>query len=147
MAVILTSEPINPWRELESMEGRILSLHGRCGARAVFVGSMRDSNEGQRVFAMELEHYPEMTRRYLHKLAESANQRWQLLESLIIHRYGRIQVDDCIVLVAVWSGQRGEAFAACRFLIEELKHRAPFWKKEQTESGPRWVERNTPAEP
>lgn len=147
MSVQLTDQLIDPWQSLASAEKAIDGMHGNCGARAVFIGSMRDFNEGDRIQAMELEHYPEMTRRYLENLVSVANQRWHLIDSLIIHRYGPIKVDDSIVVVAAWSGHRAEAFAACRFLIEELKHKAPFWKKEQLQSGERWVETNTPAGP
>jgi molybdopterin synthase catalytic subunit len=86
-----------------------------------------------------------MTERHLHQICEEAKQRWDILDSLIVHRIGDIQPNDPIVLVAAWSAHRAAAFDACRYLIEELKTRAPFWKKEQLQEATRWVEHNTPA--
>ena len=103
---------------------------------------MRDYNEGDTVQAMFLEHYPGMTEKYLLALSETALQRWNILEALIIHRVGDIQPGDTIVLVATWAGHRAPAFEACRFLIEELKSRAPFWKRETLLDGSRWVKKN-----
>jgi molybdopterin synthase catalytic subunit len=100
---------------------------------------MRDFNLGDNVISMSLEHYPEMTQQFLDGICDEATQRWNLVNCLIIHRYGKIRPGDPIVLTAAWSAHRAEAFDACRFLIEELKARAPFWKKETTESGDRWV--------
>jgi molybdopterin synthase catalytic subunit len=105
---------------------------------------MRDLNEGAEVKGMTLEHYPEMTRRHLERVAAEARARWALEDVLVVHRHGDLAPGDPIVLVAAWSAHRGAAFEACRYLIEELKHRAPFWKKEQGPAGERWVERNTP---
>ena len=146
MRILLTDQPLQPWRLLESVEATLTGIDGRCGARAVFIGSMRDFNEGDQVRGMELEHYPEMTRRYLEELLTDAGRRWRILDSFIAHRHGSIGVNDCIVVVVVWSEHRAEAFAACRYLIEELKHKAPFWKKERLLTGERWVARNTPAD-
>ena len=105
---------------------------------------MRDLNEGDGVVAMELEHYPGMTERALEQLRDEAVTRWQLVDALVIHRVGPLAPTDPIVLVAAWSAHRNAALEACRFLIEELKHRAPFWKKEQLADRARWVEQNTP---
>lgn len=118
-------------------------IAGQYGATAVFVGSMRNFNEGDQVNSMVLEHYPGMTENYLAKISEEAAKKWQLLDSLIIHRVGEVLPDDPIVLVAVWSAHRAEAFDASRYLMEELKSRAPFWKKEGLEKGSRWVAKNT----
>jgi molybdopterin synthase catalytic subunit len=104
---------------------------------------MRDFNEGADVKAMTLEHYPEMTQKHLQDISAEAAQKWKLLDTLIIHRYGEIQPNDPIVLLAVWSAHRAESFSACRYLIEELKTRAPFWKKESVGNGVKWVEKNT----
>ena len=117
---------------------------GKFGAAAVFVGSMRDLNEGDTVEQMWLEHYPGMTEKYLLKISEEAIERWGLLDSLILHRVGQISPADAIVLVAVWSAHRAAAFEASRWLMEELKSRAPFWKKEALNKGERWVAKNTP---
>lgn len=116
---------------------------GKYGATAVFVGSMRDFNEGDDVTAMTLEHYPGMTEKYLEKISLEAAEKWDLLDSLVIHRVGELHPADPIVLVAVWSAHRAEAFDASRYLMEELKSRAPFWKKENLTHGTRWVNKNT----
>ena len=110
------------------------------GAIASFVGLARDSNEGSGVQAMTLEHYPGMTEKALAKLVEEAKARWALLDVTVIHRVGRLLPGDPIVLVAVASSHRGEAFAACEFIMDYLKTRAPFWKKEETPQGERWVD-------
>ena len=133
-------ETFDPWRELNAFqEAQGPGWAGRFGATAVFVGSLRDFNQGQAVAGMVLEHYPGMTEGYLEKISAEARARWELLETLIIHRHGQLLPGDPIVLVAVWSAQRDAAFAACRYLIDELKTRAPFWKQEATPDGARWV--------
>ena len=116
---------------------------GKFGATAVFVGSMREFNQGDDVEMMELEHYPGMTEKYLEKISIEAAKKWDILDALIIHRVGVMQPNDPIVLVAVWSAHRAAAFDASRYLMEELKSRAPFWKKEAITDGERWVEKNT----
>ena len=116
---------------------------GKFGATAVFVGSMREFNQGDDVEAMLLEHYPGMTEKYLNKISEEAAQKWDILDSLIVHRVGEMLPNDPIVLVAVWSAHRAAAFDASRYLMEELKSRAPFWKKESLAENARWVEKNT----
>src|SRR5512143_1749678 len=110
------------------------------GAIASFVGLARDLNEGSGVAAMTLEHYPGMTEKSLAALVDEARSRWTLLDVTVIHRVGRLLPGDPIVLVAVASSHRGEAFAACEFIMDYLKTRAPFWKKEETREGERWVE-------
>lgn len=143
MAVEIREQAFDPWQSMaEHQQG--LGRHGEYGATAVFVGTMRDFNEGDTVTTMTLEHYPGMTERYLEKLCAEATTRWALLDTLIIHRVGVLSPNDPIVLVAAWSAHRGAAFEACRFLIEGLKSHAPFWKKEALPEGSRWVEHNTP---
>lgn len=110
------------------------------GAIASFVGLARDHNDGSGVTAMTLEHYPGMTEKMLATLIDEAHARWALLGVTVIHRVGRLLPGDPIVLVAVASRHRGDAFAACEYLMDALKTRAPFWKKETTPSGERWVE-------
>jgi len=110
------------------------------GAIASFVGLARDLNEGSGVHAMTLEHYPGMTEKALAALIDEANARWALLDVTVIHRVGRLLPGDSIVLVVVASSHRGEAFAACEFIMDYLKTRAPFWKKEETPQGERWVD-------
>jgi len=116
--------------------------HGRTdiGAIASFVGLARDINEGSGVAAMTLEHYPGMTEKALAALVDEASARWALLDVTVIHRIGRLLPGDPIVLVAVASRHRGEAFSACEFIMDYLKTQAPFWKKEETMNGERWVE-------
>jgi len=110
------------------------------GAVASFVGLARDTNEGSGVAAMTLEHYPGMTEKALAALVDEARARWALLDVTVVHRVGRLLPGDPIVLVAVAGAHRGEAFAACEFIMDALKTRAPFWKKEETPDGERWVE-------
>jgi molybdopterin synthase catalytic subunit len=142
MTVRVTDQPFDPWREVEAFQDAHPELAGRYGATAVFVGTMRNLNEGTTVEAMTLEHYPAMTARELGRIRAEALRRWPVQEALVIHRVGELRPDDPIVLVAVWSAHRDAAFAACRYLIDELKTRAPFWKKERTPGGERWVEKN-----
>lgn len=113
---------------------------GGAGAVASFVGLMRDHNEGAGIEAMTLEHYPGMTERALEEIVTAARGRWDLRGVRVIHRIGRLLPGDRIVLVAVSSAHRGEAFAACEFIMDYLKTRAPLWKKEETGSGGRWVD-------
>jgi len=112
----------------------------RVGAVVGFVGTVRDMNEGLDVAAMELEHYPGMTEKSIEAIIDQAKQRWPLAGALVIHRVGPLLPQEQIVLVAVSSGHRGEAFAACEFIIDYLKTEAPFWKKESTPQGARWVD-------
>ena len=145
MLIEITGAPIQPWQRLDAYQQQHLDLAGKHGATAVFVGTMRDFNEGDDVAAMQLEHYPGMTEKYLAGIAEEAMQRWSLLDMVIVHRVGAVQPNETIVLVAVWSAHRADAFEACRHLMELLKSQAPFWKKETLSSGAmRWVEKNTP---
>ncbi len=110
------------------------------GAVAVFIGKVRDINSGDDVSTLTLEHYPGMTEKSIEKIVTEAEQRWALMDSTVIHRVGELQPTDNIVLVAVASAHRGDAFQACEFIMDYLKTRAPFWKKEQTADGERWVE-------
>ncbi|CAH0182859.1 Molybdopterin synthase catalytic subunit [Massilia sp. Bi118] len=112
----------------------------RIGAVVSFIGTVRDLNEGARVAELELEHYPKMTERALQDIVEQARARWPLYGALVVHRVGPMAPMEQIVLVAVSSAHRGEAFAACEFIMDYLKTEAPFWKKEQTPAGARWVD-------
>lgn len=111
---------------------------GEVGAVASFVGLVRD--DGKTLSSMTLEHYPGMTEKALAEIANQANQRWSLLGVRVIHRIGRLMPGDRIVLVVVSSKHRGDAFAACEFIMDYLKTQAPFWKKEETPDGGRWVD-------
>jgi molybdopterin synthase catalytic subunit len=110
------------------------------GAVATFVGLVREMNEGTAVSRMTLEHYPGMTESALEEICAQAAGRWNLQGMRVVHRVGPLEPGDAIVLVAVASAHRGDAFAACEFVMDYLKTRAPFWKKEQTTEGERWVE-------
>jgi molybdopterin synthase catalytic subunit len=110
------------------------------GAVAVFVGLVRDVNEGDGVSTLVLEHYPGMTEKSIQGILDEARRRWDIMDAAVIHRVGELKPTDRIVLVAVAGAHRGEAFAACEFIMDYLKTRAPFWKKEHTPQGPRWVE-------
>lgn len=112
----------------------------RVGALASFVGLVRDSNDGAGVRGMTLEHYPGMTEKALAAIVDEAGQRWPIYDALVIHRVGPLRPCDQIVLVAVTASHRGEAFAACEFIMDYLKTRAPFWKCEETPDGARWVD-------
>ena len=112
----------------------------RIGAVASFIGVCRDANDGTAVTTMTLEHYPGMTEKALEKIVAEAKARWDLMEVLVVHRVGELKPTDQIVLVVVTGAHRGEAFAACGFIMDYLKTRAPFWKKEETPQGARWVE-------
>ncbi|HEY8605545.1 MAG TPA: molybdenum cofactor biosynthesis protein MoaE [Noviherbaspirillum sp.] len=110
------------------------------GAVAAFVGTVRDMNDGASVRTMELEHYPGMTEQALEEIAAEARRRWPIIDALVIHRVGPLQPMDQIVLVATVAGHRGDAFAACEFIMDYLKTKAPFWKKEHGPDGARWVD-------
>ena len=112
----------------------------KVGAVASFIGVVRDVNDGDAVRDMTLEHYPGMTERALEAIVAEAKSRWDIIDVLVVHRVGRLLPTDQIVLVVVTGAHRGEAFAACEFVMDYLKTRAPFWKKEQTGAGARWVE-------
>ena len=114
--------------------------NGKVGGIVTFVGTVRDLNEGANVSEMELEHYPGMTEQSIEAIIGQAKERWPVYDALVIHRVGPLKPLDQIVLVAVTSAHRGEAFAACEFIIDYLKTEAPFWKKEQTPEGARWVD-------
>ena len=110
------------------------------GAIASFIGVVRDLNDGASVATMTLEHYPGMTEKALQAIVADAEDRWDLIAVSVVHRVGELRPTDPIVLVAVASSHRGDAFQACEFIMDYLKTRAPFWKKEQDSQGTRWVE-------
>lgn len=144
MRVVVTETAFQPWQVLQDYERELQQHHRKIGAVSTFVGTMRDNNEGDTVHALFLEHYPQMTEHYLNKISQHALQHWNIMDTLIVHRVGAMYPNDTIVLVAAWAAHRGAAFDACRYLIEALKHHAPFWKRETLPNGERWVEHNTP---
>jgi len=133
------TEDFDVGREIAALR----QANARIGAVASFIGVCRDVNDGASVAGMVLEHYPGMTERALAQIAEEARGRWDVIDLLMIHRVGSLMPTDQIVLVVVTSAHRGEAFAACEFLMDYLKTRAPFWKKESTPGGERWVDART----
>ncbi len=136
MPVRVQTQAFDFGAEIESLR----AARSDIGAIASFIGTVRDLHEGTQVKTLTLEHYPGMTETALEEIVGEAQARWQVYEILVIHRVGTLQPRDPIVLVAVTSAHRGEAFAACEFVMDWLKTRAPFWKKEQTPAGERWVE-------
>lgn len=130
------TEDFDPGSELEQLR---LQNHGRAGAIVSFTGLVRDLNDGENITHMTLEHYPGMTEKVLADLEREAQTRWELTATLIIHRVGPLLPDDRIVFVAAASAHRQQAFRACEYLIDTLKTSAPFWKKETTAGGERWV--------
>jgi len=136
MPVRVQVEDFDVARELAALRGG----DARVGAVAAFIGTVRDVNEASTVAAMTLEHYPGMTEKALAAIVDEAKSRWDIIDALVIHRVGELRPADQIVLVGVTGAHRGEAFAACEFIMDYLKTRAPFWKKEATPSGTRWVD-------
>ena len=136
MPVRVQTEDFDVGAEMKALR----SGNPRVGAIASFVGVVRDLNEHDQVSSMFLEHYPGMTERELEKICTEAASRWEICDSLIVHRVGVLLPTDQIVLVVVTSSHRGDAFSACEFIMDYLKTRAPFWKREETPGGSRWVE-------
>lgn len=136
MSVNVQTDDFDP----QSVVDALCEGHADIGALVTFVGLVRDSAQSETISAMELEHYPGMTEKALQDIVEQAQQRWQLQGASIVHRVGILQPAERIVMVAVASAHRGEAFQACEFMIDFLKTRAPFWKKEYTAQGAHWVD-------
>ena len=136
MSVRVQHEPFDPGVELNALH----QVNTGVGAVVGFVGYVRDFNDGLEVRGMLLEHYPGMTEKALEKIVVEAAQRWPLLKLDILHRVGELAPGEPIVFVGVASAHRQAAFQACDFVMDYLKTRAPFWKKESTEDGPRWVQ-------
>ena len=136
MTVRIQSEDFDLGAEVAAMRRDNRAI----GAVASFVGVVRDVNEGDAVTQMTLEHYPGMTERSICDIIQQARARWNVIDARVVHRVGVLKPTDQIVLVVVASSHRGDAFAACEFIMDYLKTRAPFWKKERTLRGTRWVE-------
>ena len=136
MAVRVQAEDFDAGVEM----ARLRAADPGVGAVAAFVGVVRDLNDDASVSSLTLEHYPGMTEKALEAIVAEARERFDIRDALVVHRIGTLAPTDQIVLVIVTSAHRGEAFDACRFLMDYLKTRAPFWKKEQTPAGARWVE-------
>ena len=136
VSVKVQQEDFDPGAEISALRKN----NPKVGAVASFIGVVRDMNEGASVADMTLEHYPGMTEKALEDIEAQAKSRWDIFDSVIIHRIGTLKPSDQIVMVAVSSAHRGEAFAACEFIMDYLKTAAPFWKKESTPQGARWVD-------
>ena len=136
MPIRIQTEDFDAGREITALRAG----DARVGAVAMFIGTVRDLNDAHAVATLTLEHYPGMTEKALAAIVDEARGRWDIYDALVIHRVGALKPMDQIVMVAVTSAHRGEAFTACEFIMDFLKTRAPFWKKEATPDGPRWVE-------
>ncbi|AMB84444.1 molybdenum cofactor biosynthesis protein MoaE [Pseudomonas agarici] len=136
MAIRVQTEAFDPGLEVNALHAANLGI----GAVVSFVGYVRDFNDGREVAQMFLEHYPGMTERALNKIVVQAQERWPLLGLEVVHRVGSLEPGEPIVFVGVTSAHRQAAFDACNFVMDYLKTQAPFWKKETTADGPRWVE-------
>lgn len=144
MTIKISAEEFDPYQEIQVYQKARLADIGTVGATSIFIGTMRDFNDGVAVKGMTLEYYPGMTEKQLEKIVSEAQRQWQIIDSLVIHRVGDIMPNESIVLVAVWSSHRGDAFDASRYIMEALKSKAPFWKKELLASeNERWVAKNT----
>ncbi len=148
MKVEILNKVYDPWQKARLYQDEHLKK-GKYGAMTLFIGTMRDINEGDDVTSMTLEHYPEMTQKHLEQIAEDAIKKFDVIDVLLMHRVGKVFPNDPIVCVAVWSAHRAAAYDANRFIMEDLKVKAPFWKKEtivnDDETKQRWVEKNSPA--
>jgi molybdopterin synthase catalytic subunit len=139
MPVRVQTEDFDIGREIAALR----AANPKVGAVASFIGTVRDVNDGDAVSALTLEHYPGMTEQALEGIVAEARSRWRIIDATVIHRVGELKPLDQIVLVVIVGEHRGDAFAACEFIMDYLKTRAPFWKKEQTPQGGRWVEART----
>jgi molybdopterin synthase catalytic subunit len=139
MPVRVQTEDFDVAREIAALR----AANPKVGAVASFIGTVRDVNDGESVATLTLEHYPGMTERALESIVAEARSRWRIIDATIVHRVGELKPLAQIVLVVVVGEHRGDAFAACEFIMDYLKTRAPFWKKEQTPEGARWVEART----
>ena len=134
--VLITSEDFNLAEQVDALR----KSDKRVGAICTFTGTVRDRNDGLSVSSMELEHYPGMTEKAIEAMIDEAIARFDIFAARVIHRVGLLQPLDQVVMVAVTSAHRGESFRACEFLMDYLKTQAPFWKKEETPDGARWVD-------
>lgn len=135
-SVLIQTDDFDLGREVAQLRAN----DSRVGAVCVFVGTVRDRNEGDAVATLELEHYPGMTEKAIEGMIQEAQKRFDIFASRIVHRVGLMRPTDQIVMVAVTSAHRGQSFMACEFLMDYLKTQAPFWKKELTPNGSRWVD-------
>ncbi|MGR9088406.1 MAG: molybdenum cofactor biosynthesis protein MoaE [Gammaproteobacteria bacterium] len=144
MTVRICKESFDPWREARQYQESSAAMPGKSGATSLFIGTMRDFNEGDDILGMTLEYYPGMTEKELENIVAEACSRWSVIDILVVHRVGEILPNEPIVLVSVWASHRGDAYDANRYVMEALKSKAPFWKKELLKSQhQRWLAGNT----
>ena len=143
MKVEIRESHFEPWQDAQAYQQQRAVL-GKYGATSMFVGTMRDKNQGDEVTSMQLEHYPEMTQKHLEQIAQHALDNFEILDVMMLHRVGQVLPGDPIVCVVVWSEHRAAAYDANRFIMEDLKSKTPIWKKEKLKGEQRWVEKNTP---
>mgnify|MGYP001338918862 FL=1 len=139
MKIEILNEKFDPWQAIVEYKRNQLQNNSKIGASSVFLGTMRDFNDDEEVESMELEHYEGMTEKYLSDIVDKAIKKHKIIDGLVIHRIGVLKPTDPIVLVATWSEHRDNAFNATREIMESLKSDAPFWKKENTDKGFKWV--------
>ena len=139
MKIKILDEKFDPWQEIVEFKRNELQNNSNIGASSVFLGTVRDFNDDETVESLFLEHYPDMTEKYLSKIVEDAIKKHKIFDGLVIHRVGELKPTDPIVIVATWSEHRDSAFDATREIMESLKSEAPFWKKEGNEKGFKWV--------
>ena len=139
MKIEILNEKFDPWESIVEYKRNQLQNNSKIGASSVFLGTMRDFNDDEEVESMELEHYEGMTEKYLSNIVDKAIKKHKIIDGLVIHRVGVLKPTDPIVLVATWSEHRDNAFNATREIMESLKSEAPFWKKENTDKGFKWV--------
>ena len=140
MKIKILDEKFDPWQEIVEFKRNELQNNSSIGASSVFLGTVRDFNDDEVVESLFLEHYPDMTEKYLTKIVEDAIKKHKIFDGLVIHRVGELKPTDPIVVVATWSEHRDSAFNATREIMESLKSEAPFWKKESNEKGFKWVQ-------
>lgn len=143
-SVIITSELIEPYKLIEDYQNKNCDLKFS-GGQSIFIGYMRETNQARNdVISMKLEHYPEMTEKYLSKLSENIKKDYKLHNILIAHRVGLVFPENCLVVVSCWSAHRKNSINAVKYILEDLKHNAPLWKKESfVDSSSEWVKKNT----
>lgn len=140
LKIVIQKEPFDPYQIVSQHQKTLAHQHG---ATMTFVGTMRDYNEEENVDSLFLEHYPGMTEKQIQQICDDARENWQILDLIIVHRTGLIQPGEPIVTIGVWSAHRSDAFNACRYIINALKTRAPFWKCEQLGGKKKWLTKNT----
>tara|TARA_B100001287_G_scaffold71556_1_gene59117 strand:+ start:31 stop:498 length:468 start_codon:yes stop_codon:yes gene_type:complete len=140
MKIKILDEKFDPWQEIVEFKRNELQNNSSIGASSIFLGTVRDFNDDEKVESLFLEHYPDMTEKYLTKIVDDAIKKHKIFDGLVIHRVGELRPTDPIVVVATWSEHRENAFDATREIMESLKSEAPLWKKETNAKGFRWLQ-------